>query len=49
MGKPRRRRRGPSRAAARKGGRKAGLASRACKGKRKAAFQACRRAWFRRH
>jgi len=43
------RRRGPTRAASRKGGRKAGRASRFCKGKKGRSFQACRRAYFRRH
>ena len=43
------RRRGPTRAASRKGGRKAGKASKFCSGKKGRSFQACRRAWFRRH
>ncbi len=43
------RRRGPTRAASRKGGRKAGRASKFCRGKKGRSFQACRRAWFRRH
>jgi len=42
---PRRRR--PTRAASRKGGKIAGRASRACRGKKGRAFQACRRAYFR--
>jgi len=43
------RRRGPTRAASRKGGRKAGRASKFCRGKKGKSFQSCRRAWFRRH
>jgi len=36
-------------AAGKKGGRAAGRASRACKGKKGRSFQACRRAYYRSH